>query len=141
MYNKLLTLFFRHPVTSGQAFRDATRLLHFNRHRFRKIKLAGIMMFVISPGNTYHLHMLLTSDPTYPKTISDLNWNKVRTTPRWLAFYWQQWDKGSCKVKKADNEGKISGYLTSWKNLRLADPDKWDFRYYRQKVLEKLVVR
>ena len=49
--------------------------------------------------------------------------------------------KGSCKVEKADDEGIISGYLTSWKNLRLDDPDKWDFRYYRQNVLEKLVVR
>lgn len=113
------------------ASRAVKQWLRDNRCRFRNIKHAGIII-VSNPHNEIpHVHMLMISDPCYPRRLQDIHKMKLK-----YAEY--SWDKGSCRILKVSDGAGISSYVSKMKNISLWDPDRWEFDYYRSSLLERL---
>ena len=143
-----ITLSYFRRVDSGYVFKDAKLLLKEARHRIRNIKFAGILIYSIYNKDNPHVHILLTSDKSYPKSLADLplvNLSKDfrKESLDWIECYWELWkaDEATCRVTKGWSNEIICKYISKSKNITLWDPDRWDFEYYRFNLLMRLVLR
>jgi len=66
-----ITLSFNHRVNFSTAIKETKTWLSLYRTKLKGIKFAGIIMVVLYLGDHPHVHVLLTSDPAYPRTLSD----------------------------------------------------------------------
>ena len=131
-----VTLSFDRRLDFRSACMIVKRWLKDYRHRFWRIKFAGIMI-LSNPHDEYpHVHMLLTSDQRYPNTLS----NMFLIELKFVELTWRE-QEGTCKITKGWNNETICRYVSNYKNIILWDPDKWELELYRPKVLEQLRVR
>jgi hypothetical protein len=128
-----LTFHFANYVDFGIATKQVKQWIRFHKDTFKGIKYAGLLLLTKGYSGNTHVHVLLTSDQSYRRTLSDINPVSLKLIEHW-------WTKGSCKIttsKDWDNY-TISRYLTKKKNLKLYNPDEWDLYYYRPNLLKKL---
>lgn len=130
-----ITFHFANYVECGIATKQVKHWLKLHCNTFRGIKYAGLILLSNRHFDKPHVHALLTSDQSYPRTLFDIN-------PITLKLLEGHWNKGSCKIttcREWDNQ-TISRYLAKEKNISLYNPDNWDFDYYRPNVLKDLKV-
>ena len=139
-----ITLSYFRRVDSRYAFRDAKVLLNEARHMFRNIKFTAILIYSIYLKDNPHVHILLTSDKNYPKSLSDLDYKPFgKDSLDWIDLYWQHWkeDEATCKVTKDWSNEIICRYISNSKNITVWDADRWEFDYYRPNLLKRLALR
>jgi hypothetical protein len=149
-----ITLSYYRRVDSRYVFRDAKFLLHKFRRKFPKIKFAAVLIYSIYQNNHPHVHILMTSDQSYPKTLSDLDWARNRKEGLGYTRYgkhildrinllWESCmsDKATCKVTKDWSNEIICSYIAKSKNITIWDADRWEFDYYRPNLLKRLALR
>jgi hypothetical protein len=128
-----ITLQLSYYVPFGTANKLAKLWIRSQRHRFKHLRFAGFILLSNRHYEKPHIHILLTSDQTYPRTLSTLQ--AVR-----LKLIESSWNKGSCKIttfRDWDNN-KITNYLTKEKNISLHNPDNWDIYSIRPTLLLRL---
>lgn len=127
------TFSFNRNLNLSAAQVEVRKYLKRTRHRFSKIKYAGIILATNPHNEVPHIHMLLTSDPRYPRRLTDIS----STIIKFIGF---SWDLGTCEITTCnqwENE-TISWYLTKRKNLPLHDPDRYEIYFYRPNLLKQL---
>jgi hypothetical protein len=126
------------------------------------MKIAGMSIVVNhNPGQAfpgidlYHCHLLLTSDPGYPRNLSDVSEKRLKmaieTYWNWLwqiydgkyEFRLPRWFEQPAKLRKIDKFeiDHVAKYLSSGKNCSFRNPDKWQIFPHRGSVLERLKQR
>jgi len=119
-----------YKISNERALKLAFKWLKKIKWKYPRIKFAGIL-FVSKPHHETnpHVHILLTSDKNYEKTLRNISSEKLENL----------WE-GDCKVTNFVywSNQQISGYLAKEKNLHLYNPDNGDIAFYRQNLLNKL---
>ena len=149
-----ITLSYYRRADSRYVFRDAKYLLKEMRSRFPRIKFAAVMIYSIYKNDNPHVHMLLTSDPSYPKTLCDLDSAGERKLSlsamrrdKYLLdrinILWESCmsNKATCKITKDWSNEVICRYVEKPKNITTWDADRWEFEYYRPNLLNELALR
>jgi hypothetical protein len=90
-----ITLSFHHRVDFATAIKDTKTWLKDYRHKMRGIKFAGIIQVVHYIGDSPHVHVLLTSDPAYPRTLKDLDSDKSFYPLNLMVSSWELSKKGT----------------------------------------------
>jgi len=127
------TLSFNRYVDFNTASKQVKRWLRGKgmRTRLSNIKFACVLILSNPHNETPHVHMLMISDPRYPRRLTDIS-------NRLFKFIVFSWDHGSCKMEKVwDGEG-ISNYTARMKNITLWDPDRWEFQFFRPRLFGRL---
>jgi hypothetical protein len=128
-----MTFYFANYVDFGIAVKQVKQWIGFHKITFKCIKYAGLILLANPRYDSPHAHVLLTSDPNYPRTLSDIRPISLNLLEHW-------WNKGSCKIttfRDWDNH-KITTYLTKEKNISLYNPDRWDIYFIRPNLLLRL---
>jgi hypothetical protein len=133
-----ITLSFNHSVDSRSAIRDTKLLLKYCKSKFKKMKVAGVILYTISPGDSPHVHILLTSDQRYPQTIGNHDWNSIRSPTKWIEYYWRFWKKGTCEITRGWRQNVICNYLSKPKNFPTWNSDRYEIDSYRPELLKRL---
>jgi hypothetical protein len=134
------TLSFIYKVDFGTAVKEVKRWFRELRRVLSEIKYAGVLIFSNPHNETPHVHILLVSDPQYPRRLTDVS----RLLRTFMVFSWENrfvesnWVKGTCRIDKVWDSGGISNYIAKPKNITLWDPDRWEFHYYRLDLLKRL---
>lgn len=141
-----ITLSYFRRVDSGYVFKDAKLLLKEVRRRIRNVRFAGVLIYSNYNIDHPHVHILLTSDKSYPKSLADLDLVNLSKEFRkesldWIECYFNQWksDEATCKVTKGWSNETICKYISKSKNITVWDADRWEFECYRPNLLMKLV--
>lgn len=125
------------PVSLDYAIQKVKAFLGRERSKgFRQIKYAGIVVGVGGmaggPGNvkrvSTHCHVLLVSDPNYPRRLSGLSDDD-------LIDIELRWKHGELLIKKVYFSKGICGYLASSRNIDFRNPDTWTIEFFRPRVL------
>jgi hypothetical protein len=134
---------FKNKVTAGEAVRKTKNFINIfknKRRGFKKIKYCGILLFVISPAGTHHIHMVIISDSWYPKTLSDIDNKDIRSAFPWMQTYWEDVYKyGTFRYRPVYDNKKLCEYLACTWNIDPNKPDHFDFECYRPGMLKKLM--
>jgi hypothetical protein len=133
-----ITLSFYRSVDSGTAIKDTKFLLKYCKSKFKKMKVAGVILFAVSPAGSSHIHLLLTSDQRYPQTLGDHDWHSIKSPTAWIEYYWRYWKKGTCEITRGWRQKDICNYLSKPKNYSTWDADRWDVHWYRPELLKRL---
>ena len=83
-----ITLSFHQKVTFGTAIKETKTWLNYYRHRLKEIKYAGIIQVVHYIGDHPHIHLLLTSDPAYPRTLNDHDRDNWKSPINLMQMMW-----------------------------------------------------
>lgn len=132
-----ITLSFNSKVSSKTAFTEVKRMLNYCRkgkYSFNQMKVGAILLYYIGKGNNHHVHVTLVSDPTYPKTLSQIDRSKFSVIGT-MDLYWSF--IGRIKVDKAYDLKGLCIYL-GYKNFNPSDMERSDFDYWHLPVLMKL---
>jgi hypothetical protein len=124
-----ITLTFRRVFPYDVALGEARRYLWRVKRRCRKARFGGIILLADPHRFGPHLHILLVSDPSYPKTLLDFpaDWLELLWTRRIRITTRRQWSNET-----------ISGYPVSHKNIRHFDSDNYRMEFYRLGLLSRL---
>ena len=134
-----ITLSFIHKVTFGTAIKETKTWLKHSRQILEKIRYAGIIQVVHYLGDNPHIHVLLTSDPAYPRTLKDLDWvDELKSPINLMESSWDLSKIGTCKIIPVYDNAGVCRYLARPKNFITWDSDRWDFHCYRPNLLKKL---
>ena len=70
-----MTFYFANYVDFGIAAKQVKQWIGFHKTTFKRIKYAGLIILANPHYDSphAHAHALLTSDPNYPRTLSDMN--------------------------------------------------------------------
>ena len=111
-----LTLTFRHlPPDSSTAIKQVKLFLQKLKHKFPRVSFAGIILFNNDDDHRDHIHLLLTSNQTFPITLLEI-------PPDALSQYWRP---GGARMTNCfdwiDKNETICNYLTKRKNMNFND--------------------
>jgi hypothetical protein len=122
------------PVNLDYAIRKVKAFLWCEKRKgFNQIRYAGIvvgvgggMIGITDHGKkvSTHCHVLLVSDPKYPKRFSGLS-------DADLVNIEIGWSHGELLIKRVYFNKGICGYLASDKNMDLRYPDTWTIEFFR----------
>jgi hypothetical protein len=137
-WEAFITLSFHRSVNNRTAIKEAKQLLKACKSKFRKMRCAGILLYAISPAENSHVHILLTSDQRYPQTLSNYNWDSIRSPIKWIEYYWRYWEKGTCEITRGWRQDVICNYLSKPKNFPTWNSDRYEIDYFRLNLLMQL---